>query len=76
MMSSRQSALKPPAAVKQAIANFQSAGQFKVTPHESETSYMFKWGVRVEFHDDNGVLITRWASLADESCRNSGKNLF
>ncbi|KAG1681782.1 hypothetical protein DVH05_025695, partial [Phytophthora capsici] len=76
-MQQPQSALKPPAAVKQAIANFQSIGPFKVIPPtENETSYIFKWGVRVEYRDENNKLTVRWACLADETCRTSGENLY
>ncbi|KAF4147140.1 hypothetical protein GN958_ATG03675, partial [Phytophthora infestans] len=57
------SALKPPAAAKQAITNFQSIGPFK-------------WGVRVEYRDENNKLTVRWACLADETCRTSGENLY
>jgi hypothetical protein len=65
----------PPAAVRQAIESFQSRGPFTVIPpRPTETSFIFKWGVRVEYLEQ-GKTILAWACLADEGCRTSGTNL-
>ncbi|POM64344.1 Hypothetical protein PHPALM_20135 [Phytophthora palmivora] len=61
----------PPAAVRQAVENFQPRGPFRVVPpRPTETSFIFKWGVRVEYVE-NGKMSLR----GHEGCRTSGHNL-
>ncbi|KAL4161027.1 hypothetical protein PRNP1_001584 [Phytophthora ramorum] len=67
---------EPPSVVLQAVKEFQALGPFElVPPRPKETSYTFKWGVRVKYIE-NGKEVFAWACLADEACRTSGKNLF
>ncbi|EGZ09036.1 hypothetical protein PHYSODRAFT_524949 [Phytophthora sojae] len=42
-------------------------------PSEKETSYIYKWGVRVEVVE-NGSPGCHWICLADETCRRQGTN--
>jgi hypothetical protein len=63
--------VKPPAAVREAIRNFQTRGIFTLKPASaSERSVIFHWGVRVEFIDDEKTH-TAWICLADDHCRRS-----
>ncbi|KAL4150245.1 hypothetical protein PRNP1_009649 [Phytophthora ramorum] len=67
---------EPPSVVRQAVKEFQALGPFElVPPRRKETSYIFKWGVRVKYIK-NGKEVFAWACLADEACRTSGKTLF
>ncbi|KAF4140427.1 hypothetical protein GN958_ATG10424 [Phytophthora infestans] len=66
--------IKPPAAVTNAIAAFPEVpGLVLKPPTEKETSYIYKWGVRVEVVE-RGVPVRHWICLADETCRRNGTN--
>ncbi|GMF48895.1 unnamed protein product [Phytophthora fragariaefolia] len=66
---------EPPSVVRQAVEEFQALGRFElVPPQPKETSYIFKWGVRVTYVE-NGKEVFVWTCLADEACRTSEKNL-
>jgi hypothetical protein len=66
-----------PAAVKQAIENWTDTGPFRRKPVLSgETSFIFDWGVRVEYEEGNKPKIA-FICMADEFCRSAdnGTNL-
>ncbi|KAG1685333.1 hypothetical protein DVH05_024794 [Phytophthora capsici] len=66
--------IKPPAAVTNAIAAFPEVpGLVLKPPTEKETSYIYKWGVRVEVVE-GGVPVRHWICLADDTCRRNGTN--
>jgi len=74
--ASNVGALSPPAAVVDAIANFPEVGGLTVLPPSaSETSIIYKWGVRVKYVEE-GQPFTVWICLADDTCRQSGESVF
>jgi hypothetical protein len=74
----------PPAVVKEAVRNYvPRAGFQRIPPTDAETSFIFKWGVRVQcvVDDQNEVVLPGapvrgnittqigWVCLADAACR-------
>ncbi|RLN96257.1 hypothetical protein BBJ28_00020793, partial [Nothophytophthora sp. Chile5] len=58
-----------PTAVTQAIANFvPDDGMSVAPPRKTETSYIFKWGVRMVKSNDAAATPV-WMCLASETCR-------
>ncbi|KAE9035114.1 hypothetical protein PR003_g8231 [Phytophthora rubi] len=60
-----------PAAVRQAIENWTEIGPFRRKPAlPGETSYIFDWGVRIEYDEDNKTKVG-FICMADEFCRSA-----
>ncbi|EGZ04468.1 hypothetical protein PHYSODRAFT_536340 [Phytophthora sojae] len=67
--------VRPPVAVREAVQAYQpSAGYTLKPPTVTEKSFIFEWGVRVEYIDNDEVK-TGWVCLADEACRQAGVKL-
>lgn len=66
---------RSPAAIRRAVGIFEARGPYRVvSPRPTETSIIFKWGVRLEYVE-NGKNVFAWACIADEDWRTSGRNL-
>lgn len=67
---------RAPAAVQHAIATFIPTEGFEVKARlPSETSFIFDYGVRVVFIDDDKPC-QAWICLADDHCRRNKSNIF
>ncbi|KAG6961922.1 hypothetical protein JG688_00008848, partial [Phytophthora aleatoria] len=61
--------LDPPAAVKRAVESWADIGPFTRKPMQpGESSFIFDWGVRVEYTEGTKTKIG-YICLADEYCR-------
>ncbi|TMW63228.1 hypothetical protein Poli38472_002169 [Pythium oligandrum] len=68
--------MRPPREVTEAIAAYVPAHGSRLRPPlGSEKSFIYEWGVRVEFEEDNKTHVA-WLCLADAECRRTKQNLY